>query len=64
MKTPSRPQTFDDPIVAEVRKAGAELAHEANDDLHTLCERLREAERQHPERLVTAMPPPATQAKP
>lgn len=49
--------TIDDPIVAEVREAGAEMAREANNDLHTLCERLREAERQHPERLLA--PPPA-----
>lgn len=48
---------FDDPVVAEVRKAGDEMAREANYDLHTLCERLREAERKHSERLVTAPPP-------
>ena len=41
-----------DPIVEEVRKAGAEMAREAGYDLHLLCERLREAERRHPERLV------------
>ena len=52
MTTPSQTLSLDDPIVAEVRKAGDEMAREANYDLHTLCERLREAERQHPERLV------------
>ena len=48
---------YDDPIVAEVRRAGDEMAREANYDLHTLCERLREAERKHPERLATSQPP-------
>ena len=57
MTMPSRHPNFDDPIVDEVRKAGDDMACEANYDLHTLCERLREAERQHPERLVTTVPP-------
>jgi hypothetical protein len=57
MTMPSRHPNFDDPIVDEVRKAGDDMAREANYDLHTLCERLREAERQHPERLVTTAPP-------
>lgn len=57
MKTTSQRPTYDDPVVAEVRKAGDEMAREANYDLHTLCERLREAERQHPERLVKTSPP-------
>ena len=57
MTTASRLLNFDDPIVAEVRKAGDEMAREASYDLHTLCERLREAERQHPERLVKTPPP-------
>lgn len=48
---------YDDQIVTEVRKAGDEMAREANYDLHTLCERLREAERKHPERIVTSSPP-------
>ena len=30
-----------DPIVEEVRKAGEELARQANYDLHTFCENLR-----------------------
>jgi hypothetical protein len=57
MTMPSRHPNFDDPIVDEVRKAGDDMAREANYDLHTLCERLREAERQHLERLVTTAPP-------
>jgi len=43
-----------------MRKAGDEMAREANYDLHTLCERLRDAERQHPERLLKT---PATAEK-
>ena len=35
----------DDPIIAEVRKAGRELAHEADYDIHRLCELLREKEK-------------------
>lgn len=50
---------MDDPIVDEVRRAGAEMAREANYDLHALCERLREAERRHPERVLdTALKAP------
>lgn len=41
-----------DPVVEEVRRAGEELAREMGYDLHRLCEYLREAERQHPERLA------------
>ena len=52
MTEPRPYPTFDDPIVAEVRKAGDEIFREANYDIHTVCERLREAERQHPERLA------------
>ena len=36
---------MDDPIIAEVRKAGKEIAQEANYDIHRLCELLRERER-------------------
>lgn len=58
--TTSQALSYDDPIVTEIRKAGDEMAREANYDLHTLCERLREAERQHPERLIKT-PPQASQ---
>ena len=57
MTTTSQILKYDDPIVAEVRKAGEEMAREANYDLHILCERLREAEREHPERLAVLPPP-------
>ncbi len=52
MTTRSQTPISDDPILSEIRKARDEMAREANYDLHTLCERLREAERQHPERLL------------
>lgn len=42
----------EDPVIAEIRKAGEEMAKAADFDFHTLCERLREAEMQHPERIV------------
>jgi len=58
MTRPCRPKVFEDPIVADVRKAGDEMAREADYDLHIVCERLREAERQHPERLVNTPPCP------
>jgi hypothetical protein len=61
MKTTSQNQTYDDPIVAEIRQIRADLAREANYDLHTICERAREAERKHPERL--ARPPAAPRPK-
>lgn len=54
MKKACRQTIFDDPIVGEVRKAGDEMAREAGYDIHVLCERLRETERQHPERLAKA----------
>jgi hypothetical protein len=53
-----RQKAFEDPVVAEVRKAGDEIAREANYDLHVLCDRLREAELQHPERLAGFLPRP------
>ena len=52
MTAPRPSPAFDDPIVAELRKAGDEIFREANYDIHAVCERLREAERQHPERLA------------
>lgn len=42
-----------DPIVEEVRKAGEELAREANYDLHTFCENLRKKEKQHKGEVVS-----------
>ena len=58
MTTPSQTPSFDDPIVAEIRQIRAGLAREAGYNLHTICERLRETERQHPERLVKIPPKP------
>ena len=41
-----------DPIVAEVRKAGAKLAAKAGNDLHRFFENLRKAERRYKKPLV------------
>lgn len=57
MTMTSQALKYDDPIVTEMRRAGDEMAREANYDLHTLCERLREAERKHPDRLVASPAP-------
>ena len=64
MKTTSQNQTYDDPIVAEIRQIRADLAREANYDLHTICERAREAERKHPERILTTPPAALSQKHP
>ena len=45
--------TNDDPIIAEVRAARAKLMRECNNDVNKLFERLKEMEREHPERIVT-----------
>ena len=58
MTTASDFPSFDDPIVEEIRKVRAELAREAGYDFHVICERLREAERQHPERMAAPRPTP------
>jgi hypothetical protein len=44
---------IDDPIVAEVREARAKLMAECGYDLNRLFDRLREMERQHPEKYIT-----------
>ena len=41
-----------DPIVEEVRKAGAKLSEEAGHNLHQFCENLRKQQRAHTQRLV------------
>ena len=41
-----------DPIVKEVREAGAKLAAEAGYDVHRFFERLREAEKEYGKPLV------------
>ena len=43
---------YEDPIVTEVRKAGQALAEQAEGDLHTFFELLREAQQQYRDRLV------------
>ena len=43
---------YEDPIVTEVRNAGQTLANQAEGDLHTFFELLREAQKQYQERLV------------
>ena len=43
---------YEDPIVTEVRKAGQALAEQAEDDLHTFFQLLREAQQQYRDRLV------------
>ena len=45
-----------DPIVAEVRAARAALLAEANFDLHTLCEHLRESQAKSGHRVVRLEP--------
>ena len=41
-----------DPIIAEVHEARWKLFEEAGGDLHVFFQRLREAEKKHPERIV------------
>jgi len=41
-----------DPIVKEVRKAGAKLAAEAGYDVHRFFENLRETEKEYEKRLI------------
>jgi hypothetical protein len=43
---------YEDPIVTEVRKAGQSLAEQAEGNLHTFFQHLREAQKQYQERLV------------
>ncbi len=52
MKTLSQTSSLEDPVVEEIREVRAELAREADYDLHKICERIREEERQHSERLA------------
>ncbi len=45
-----------DPVVEEVRAAGKRIVADAGNNLHTLCERLREAEKGHQKRVVARTP--------
>jgi len=56
MDQPCRQRIFDDPIVAEVRNTGDEIAREAGYDIRLLCEGLREAERLYRARLADTQP--------
>ena len=51
-----RTDMYEDPIVADVRRAGEELAAEANYDVHQFFENLRAAEKKYTERLVNTVP--------
>ena len=42
-----------DPIVNEIRKAGEQLAREANYDLHTLFENMRDSEKKSKDKVVS-----------
>ncbi|ETX09146.1 MAG: hypothetical protein ETSY2_01225 [Candidatus Entotheonella gemina] len=54
---------YEDPIVTEVRQAGQCLADEAEGDLHIFFQRLREAQKKYPERLVRAPQHPSQVAE-
>ena len=43
---------FADPVIAEIRRAGARIAEECDGDLHKMAERFRREQAQHPERIV------------
>ena len=45
-----------DPIVQDVRKAGEELAKQANYDMHTFFQNLRNNEKKQDYRIVSRMP--------
>ena len=47
-----------DPVVEEVRRVGEQIAAECGYDLHTLVERLREAQKRDPGRKVIREPLP------
>ena len=53
---------YEDPIVAEVRKAGQALAEQAEGDLHTFFENLREVQQNYQDRLVQTPLSPSQEA--
>ena len=55
---------YEDPIVTEVRNAGQALAEQAEGNLHTFFQLLREAQKQYQERLVQVplRPPQAVES--
>ncbi len=44
---------WDDPVVKEVRRAGEQLAKDANYDLHTFFENMRESEKKRKVKTVS-----------
>ena len=42
-----------DPIVEEVREAGAKIAKKCNNDFHKMCDYLRKKEKKHKNRIVS-----------
>lgn len=54
MNTTSPERTITDPILAEVRRLRDEMFRDANYDLDTLYERLRDIEREYPDRMIRA----------
>ena len=48
-----------DPIVEEVRAHRDEIAREAGNDLHRICEQARQEEAKHTERIVSPIPSPS-----
>ncbi len=48
---------WEDPVVKEVRDAGAKLSDEADGDLHRFFDRLRSAQNRYPDRLVNRVIP-------
>ena len=54
---------YEDPIVAEVRKAGQALVEWAEGDLHSFFESLREVQQQYRDRLVKAPLDPSQETK-
>ncbi|HOZ28730.1 MAG TPA: hypothetical protein PLO37_26135 [Candidatus Hydrogenedentes bacterium] len=53
-----------DPIIAEVYRAKEQFAREIENDVGKLFERLREAAKKHPERMVTPPLEPNTEDTP
>ena len=44
-----------DPIVSEIGKAGEQLAREANYDLHTFFENMRDSEKKRKDKVVSKL---------
>ena len=47
---------WEDPIVKEVRQAGAELARKASNDIHTFFEHMRKAQENYRGKIVQDVP--------